>query len=70
MLEKLAYLILGGATLGWIALATMEFQAEASRPESWLMLATVVGLGLLLFKALRDRAGNEEDRYYNQNVEQ
>jgi hypothetical protein len=68
-LERIAYLILGVATLGWVALATREFQAEASSPELWLTIATVIGFGLLMVKALRDRAGNEEDRYYDQNVE-
>lgn len=70
MLEKLAYFLLGGAAIGWLVLGAREFKAEATGPESWLMLVTAAGLGLLFFKALRDRSRSDEDRYYDQNVEQ
>ena len=69
-LEKLGYLILAVAGIGWLSLAVSEIEPGAiGAPEGLLGFATVAGYALLLVKALKDRLGSEEDDHYNRTVE-
>jgi hypothetical protein len=61
--EKIGYSILGSVALLWIV------GAIAASPYGLVGLLTVVGVGTLLIKVIRERLKNKEDDYYSNNVD-
>ena len=66
MLEKVAYVLLGIATLAWVCM--MIAGMVMMLPEGIFGLITIVGVGLLLIKVIRERLENKEDDHYSKNV--
>ncbi len=66
-LETSAYTLLAIAAVAWTALAVLE--VEWATRDALLTAVTVLGFGLLLVKALRDRWTSAEDDHYSRNVE-
>ena len=67
-MEKIAYAIL--LTLAALWLLALIFGLIAAFPIGLVGFLGLIAIGLLFFKVLRERAGNEEDDYYSKNVDQ
>ncbi len=67
MLEKLGYLFLFAALVGWIYLLIRGL-IEAF-PEGIIGFILIIGFGFIFIKVVRDRINNKEDDYYSKNVD-
>ena len=67
MLEKLGYFFLFLALGGWIYLLIIGL-LEAW-PVGIIGFFVIFGLGFIFIKVVKDRLNNEEDDYYNKNVD-
>ena len=66
-MEKTAYAILALVAAAWLVVVVMGL--VAALPYGLLGLLGLAATGLLLVRALKDRWSNEEDDYYQKNVE-
>lgn len=66
-MEKTAYAILALVAAAWLVVVVMGL--VAALPYGLLGLLGLASIGLLLVRALKDRLSNEEDDYYQKNVE-
>lgn len=67
MLERVGYLFLIVALIAWVYLLVKGL-IEAL-PEGLIGFVIIAGFGFLFWKVVRDRVNNEEDDYYDKNVD-
>ncbi len=67
-MEKLGYALIGGVVLLWVV--GMIVGLIVVLPYGLVGLVALAGGGLLLVKVLKDRLTNEEDTYYDKNIQQ
>jgi len=67
-MEKLGYAFIGFVAVVWIV--GMIAGMIIIMPYGLIGLLFIIGIGLLLVKAIKDRLANEEDDYYSKNVKQ
>lgn len=65
-MEKTAYIILSVAAIIWVLFIFIGLVKLF--PAGFLGLLVLIAIGLLLFKAIKDRLKNKEDDYYSKNV--
>ena len=61
-MEKLAYVFLGIAAIGWL-LAAAEFL-----PFILMIVSGAAGVTLLIIKVVTEQLSNQEDKYYSKSV--
>ena len=66
MIEKIAYLFFGISFLAWLIMLIVGLVAVW--PYGIFGLLVIAGMGLLLFKAIRERWSSQEDEHYSKNV--
>jgi hypothetical protein len=66
-MEAIGYLILALAAIAWFCV--ILFGLVAAFPWGLIGLVAIVGVGFLLLKVLVERIDNEEDNYYEKNVD-
>jgi hypothetical protein len=66
-MEIAGYVILAIAAIGWLVI--MITRMVEVFPEGVVGLIAILGLGILLIKALRDRLQNKEDDHYSKTVD-
>ena len=66
-IESVAYLILFMAFLCWLGLIIFGF--IAAMPQGLIGLLVLAAIGGLFFVALHDQWTNEENKYYQDNVD-
>lgn len=67
-MEKLGYALIGFVAVVWII--GMIAGMIVIMPYGLIGLIFIIGIGLFLVKAIKDRLASEEDDYYSKNVEQ
>lgn len=66
-MERIGYIILISVTVLW--LSAMISGMVMAFPAGIIGILAIIGLGVLFIKVIRDKASNEEDKHYSENVE-
>jgi hypothetical protein len=67
-MEYLGYILLAIAAIFWLVAVIVGM--VAAFPLGLVGLVTILGVGFLLAKVIRDRLRNREDDHYSRNVDQ